>query len=204
MKIQIGDNIDIFYYIGDTKLTDQATITFIENDMIYTCGHCFPKNALTEYGTLVYSSGFDLPSEKEEMAVIKINKNKIPLFRYLNILNNFKYTENITTIMLNNRQTYQGFIISKIINKLKKGWQKINNNYSINHQITKLAEPYYLVVVDNLIKNKGLSGSPWLVSQNNDIKLLGSHIGRTDGKDNMNNIIEIVYVKSLNISNKYF
>ena len=53
-------------------------------------------------------------------------------------------------------------------------------------------------------KNKGLSGSPWLVSQNNDIKLLGSHIGRTVGKDNMNNIIEIVYVKSLNISNKYF
>ena len=204
MKIQIGDNIDIFYYIGDTKLTDQATITFIENDMIYTCGHCFPKNALTEYGTLVYSSGFDLPSEKEEMAVIKINKNKIPLFRYLNILNNFKYTENITTIMLNNRQTYQGFIISKIINKLKKGWQKINNNYSVNHQITKLAEPYYLVAVDNLIKNKGLSGSPWLVSQNNDIKLLGSHIGRTDGKENMNNIIEIVYVKSLNLSAKYF
>lgn len=198
MKIQIGDNIDIFYYIGDTKLTDKATITFIENDMIYTCGHCFPKNALTKYGTLIYSSGFDLPSEKEEMAVIKINKNKIPLFRYLNILNNFKYTENITTIMLNNRQTYQGFIISKIINKLKKGWQKINNNYSFNHQITKLAEPYYLVVVDNLVKNKGLSGSPWLVSQNNDIKLLGSHIGRTDGKDNMNNIIEIVYVKSLN------
>ena len=29
--------------IGDTKLTDKATITFIENDMIYTCGHCFPK-----------------------------------------------------------------------------------------------------------------------------------------------------------------
>ena len=204
MKIQIGDNIDIFYYIGNTKLTDKATITFIENDMIYTCGHCFPKNASTEYGTLIYSSGFDLPSEKEEMAIIKINKNKIPLFRYLNILNNFKYTENITTIMLNNRQTYQGFIISKIINKLKKGWQKINNNYSINHQITKLAEPYYLVVVNNLVKNKGLSGSPWLVSQNNNIKLLGSHIGRTDGKDNMNNIIEIVYVKSLNISNKYF
>lgn len=120
MKIQIGDNIDIFYYIGNTKLTDKATITFIENDMIYTCGHCFPKNALTEYGTLIYSSGFDLPSEKEEMAVIKINKNKIPLFRYLNILNNFKYTGNTSTIMLNNRQTYQGFIISKIINKLKK------------------------------------------------------------------------------------
>lgn len=61
-----------------------------------------------------------------------------------------------------------------------------------------MAEPYYLVVVDNLVKNKGLSGSPWLVSQDNDIKLLGSHIGRTNGEDNMNNIIEIVYVKSLN------
>ena len=80
-KFQIGDDLDIYYFInlsvGDvnTKIKDKATITFIKDNLIYTCGHCFPKNALTNYGTLVYSSGFDSPTENDELAIIKIDDN---------------------------------------------------------------------------------------------------------------------------------
>lgn len=204
-KFQIGDDLDIYYFInlsvGDvnTKIKDKATITFIKDNLIYTCGHCFPKNALTNYGTLVYSSGFDSPTENDELAIIKIDDNKLNMFRRLNILNDYKHqNDNIKTILLNNRKEFQGLVIKKINKKLEKGWQKINNKYSINHQITKLNEPYYLVIVDNLVKNSGLSGSPWLVLQNDNIKLLGAHIGRTNGKDDKGNVIEISYVKELN------
>ena len=63
--------------------------------------------------------------------------------------------------------------------------------------INKLDFPYYLVATPNLIKNNGFSGSPWLILQNNELKLLGAHIGRTEGKYN-NSPIEIIYVKPLN------
>ena len=50
-----------------------------------------------------------------------------------------------------------------------------NMSYYLNEHpdvfISKLNEPYYLVIVDNLVKNSGLSGSPWLVLQNDNIKL---------------------------------
>lgn len=197
-KIQIGDKIDIFYYIDNTKILDQASITYLDKDTIYTCGHCFPKNAKTNYGKLVYSSGFDTKSEKEEIAIIKIKKDKLPYFKHLNISNDYYHDNNINTILINNRKAYKGKILMKVENKLKSGWQNINKKISLNNQITKLEPPYYLVQANNLIKNQGLSGSPWLVYQDNTIKLLGGHIGRTEGQDNLGNNLEIIYVKPVN------
>jgi hypothetical protein len=194
---QIGDNIDIIYFVEGTKIKDKLTITFIKNDLIYTCGHCFPKNAKTKYGNLVYTSGFDSPNEKEEIAIIKIKPKYLNLFKKIDVTNDFKYIKsNIKTILLNKRKTYNGNIIYYVNKKLPKGWVQLNNCYKINHMIDKLDFPYYLVVVKKLIKNNGFSGSPWLVIQDNKLKLLGGHIGRTEGKYN-DLPIEIIYVKPL-------
>ena len=196
-KLQMGDKIDIFYSIDKTKILDHASITYLDKDMLYTCGHCFPKNAKTNYGKLIYSSGFDTNSEKEEIAIIKIRKDKLPYFKNINIKNDYYHENNINTILINNREAYQGKIIMKVENNLKPGWQNINEKISLNHQITKLEPPYYLILAKNLIKNKGLSGAPWLVYQDNRIKLLGSHIGRTNGQDYLGNNLEIIYVKPI-------
>ena len=75
-KLQIGDKIKIYYFIDNTRIEDYATITFIDNNIIYTCGHCFPKSSNTDFGKLIYSSGFDTPNEGDELAMIKIDADK--------------------------------------------------------------------------------------------------------------------------------
>ena len=182
-KFQIGDNLDIVYLVNGIKINDKMTVTFIKDNLIYTCGHCFPQNAKTKYGNVIYTSGFDTPNENEEIAIIKIKQKYLSYFKRLPILNN--------------KKTYNGYIIHYVNKKLKKGWIQINDNYKINHMIDKLNFPYYLVVTNNLVKNNGFSGSPWLVLQENKLKLLGAHIGRTEGKYK-NSPIEIIYVKPLN------
>ena len=163
-KLQMGDKINIKYVIDGVTINDTATITFLNNNFLFTCGHCFPKNAKTNLGKLIYSSGFDNPTEKKEIAIIKIHDSKLPLFKRINVTNNYKYYSNLNTIMVNNRIKYNGFIISKITKNLNKGWQNINKKYKINHQITKLEPPYFLVGIE-VVKNEGLSGSPWIVLQ---------------------------------------
>ena len=197
-KFQIGDNLDIVYLVNGIKINDKMTVTFIKDNLIYTCGHCFPQNAKTKYGNVIYTSGFDTPNENEEIAIIKIKQKYLSYFKRLPVLNNFILdTLNRKTILLNNKKTYNGYIIHYVNKKLKKGWIQINDNYKINHMIDKLKFPYYLVLTNNLVKNNGFSGSPWLVLQDNKLKLLGAHIGRTEGKYK-NSPIEIIYVKPLN------
>lgn len=204
MKIQIGDKIKLYYKINNIKIEDYATITYIDNNNIYTCGHCFPKNAYTHYGNLIYSSGFDEPSEGKEIAIINIKNSMKHMFKNIKIDNNFIYSHNVPTVLINCKNKYKGQIIYQVSEKLELGWNKLQNGYKINHTITKLNEPYYLVKInDKLDKNgeyiHGLSGSPWIVYQNG-ITLVGGHIGRTDGKDIYNNDIMISYVKPLKIN----
>lgn len=69
-----GDRIVITYTVPSlgTKMSGCATITHCHNGYLYTCGHCFPAHAKTIYGDLLYSSGFDTPSEANEIAIIKL------------------------------------------------------------------------------------------------------------------------------------
>ena len=194
---KLGDKIDIKYTIDkNTELSDNAIITYINNDYLYTCGHCFPKNATLKYGDLIYSSGFDTIDEENELAVIKLKPQYMNLFKTPKILNKQINFKNNNTIMINNGNFYKGVIIKKITNDLHKGWQNLNSNIMINHQINKLKYPYYIIKTDIQLKS-GLSGSPWIIQENDNLYLLGSHIGRTNGlKDN--EIIEISYVKIIN------
>ena len=194
---KIGDKIDIKYTIDkNTELSDNAIITYINNDHIYTCGHCFPKNATLKYGDLIYSSGFDTIDEENELAVIKLKPQYINLFKTPEILNKQINFKNNNTIMINNGSFYKGAIIKKITNDLQIGWQNLNSNIMINHQINKLKYPYYIIKTNIELKS-GLSGSPWIIQENDKLYLLGSHIGRATGMED-NKIIEISYVNIIN------
>lgn len=171
------------------------TITYYKDGFLYTCGHCFPKNAYTEYGDLVYSSGFDTKTEGQEIAIIKIIKEHQKKFKYFDIINkpiNPKRYQ--LTIMINNNILHYGKILKKIKKKLNSGWVTFDK-FKVNHQITKLDPPYYLVL-SNIKPQTGLSGSPWIISHNNNLYLLGSHIGKTNGKL-FEKDIQISYVKPL-------
>jgi hypothetical protein len=202
-KFQIGDNIDIEYNIDGEKLSDSATITFIDNGYIYTCGHCFPKNATTKYGKMVYSSGFDEPSEKEEIAIIKIDPRYLKNFRQMNIKNNFSYTiktilpKSIVAILLFKKKFYKGEIITKIEDNLRVGWNRVKDDILIDHQITKLEAPYFLIKLTQENKELGLSGSPWIGIINNQLQLIGGHIGKTIAKRSNGEEFYVAYVKPI-------
>ncbi len=204
-KFQIGDKIDIEYDIDDEKFLDLATITFIDNGYIYTCGHCFPKNAITKYGKMVYSSGFDEPTEKEEIAIIKIYPEYLENFRQMNIKNNFSYIvksvlpKPIIAILLFQKKFYQGEIIAKIEDNLRIGWNRIKDDILIDHQINKLEAPYFLVKLTQENKELGLSGSPWISIQSNQLQLIGGHIGKTIAKNSKGQKFKVAYVKPIKL-----
>lgn len=199
-KFQIGDNIDIEYNIDGEKFSDSTTITFINDGYIYTCGHCFPKNATTKYGKMIYSSGFDEPSEKEEIAIIKIHPKYLKNFRQMKIENNFTYSyKNNKAILLFKKNFYQGEIIAKIEDNLRVGWGRITDDILIDHQITKLEAPYFLIKLNKENKELGLSGSPWIAMENNQLKLIGGHIGKTIAKRSNGKEFKVAYVKPLKL-----
>lgn len=199
MKIyKLGDRIDIKYKLDNLELKDKATITYYHpKGFIFTCGHCFSKNAILDIGDLIYSSGFDTKDEGKEIAIIKIKEKYKCMFKpiILSCLN-----ENISyygskAIMVHEDNFYFGKVIKKIDKILLEGNYKINDKESYYHNITKLDPPYYLVKHSLIDIKHGLSGSPWII-YDKEFKLLGAHIGRT--KINENTFIS--YVKPLNIS----
>ena len=193
----MGDKINIKYDLGDIIINGTVTITLICNGHLYTCGHCFPKNAYTIYGNLVYTSGFDTEQEGQEIAIIKIKPDKLKYFIELKLSNNFNYNnENNKVYMINSSKTFTGNIITEIKEDLDRQLLYIEkDNYTINHEINKIDVPYYFIK-SNFKSKHGYSGSPWIVKQNNKWFLLGTHIGSTIGTNNNENI-NIVYVKPL-------
>lgn len=191
---KLGDKIEIKYKVDDIELSDTSTITYYHQDgYIYTCGHCFPKNALFDLGDLVYSSGFDTIDENKEIAIIKVKPEYQYMFRPIllgNINNNCYNNKKATLIHMD--KTYIGKIIGKINKELPIGKYKLSSNDIFNHSITKLEPPYYLVKHDNIEVKHGLSGSPWIV-YDKEFKLLGTHIGKV--KTNNNKFIS--YVKPI-------
>ena len=77
MTVGPGDCLKLNVKIDD-KLTieDNVIITFFDEvtNIMYTCGHCFPKNAQLKngQGTLIYSSGFDDADSDIEIARVRI------------------------------------------------------------------------------------------------------------------------------------
>jgi len=166
-KKKPGDQIDIIYMLDDITIKDKTTITHIDDNLLYTCGHCFADNARTIYGDLIKTSGFDTDDESLEEAIIKIHPKYSDLFISDHSLLNDIVSVNKDVYMIHNRNRSNGKILYLIeseddINKL-----------NIKYPITKLQFPYYLIK-SNTITKGGYSGSPWFYND----KLFGQHIGK--------------------------
>jgi len=71
----IGDLFFIKVQVDESTIIDQTlVITFIAKDIILTCGHCLPHNAIIPDGKVLFTSGFDNPYESEEIGIILLNK----------------------------------------------------------------------------------------------------------------------------------
>ena len=133
-------------------INDTLTISFFINNVIFTCGHCLPKQIKFDDPklSLIYTSGFDTNEEAIELGIIKTNNSqsltnpyniKLSLkqlcFSYDDLLylihDNIKYSCNylltLKNVQFNNLIKFQ-------LNKIK-----LCDQYTLyfDHQITKLS-----------------------------------------------------------------
>ena len=148
MKIP-GDKIEITIILSDTKLKDNLIISDIEKDKIITCGHCLPPNSKLDIGNIIYTSGFDIPGEEEELGLIRIKSEYIN--NYKNEIDNKQIKLNDGILEYNtpifnyyNRKKIYGKILNYQKEVLIKGFNFINS-LIYDHQINKLQTPYYLI-----------------------------------------------------------
>lgn len=156
------------YCVGSTikyktiyEIKDQLVISFIINNLIFTCGHCLPKDIIFDDNdlTLIYTSGFDSIDENIELGIIKINdinkimnpyeikltkKTNVMLYEPIKLLNNdiFYNANNLITLTHND------------IKYMKTGITEIHLDdifeLYLDHQITKISSDKLLFDKINL------------------------------------------------------
>ena len=166
-----GDTIKIFYTIDQWQVEDTTTITHFDGHYLYTCGHCFSNNAKTEYGKLLFTSGFDTVNEGLETAIIEVYPQYRSSFNIPNVI-----VKQIVPIK--NKPVYMIYKGNKIHGTIA------DQSIQLKNPITKISSPFYLVKCNETMP--GMSGSPWYYKN----ILMGMHIGKTEG---------IVYVKPLKL-----
>ncbi len=193
MTVGPGDCLKLKVKIDD-KLTieDNVIITFFDEvtNMMYTCGHCFPKNAQLKngQGTLIYSSGFDDADSQIEIARVFIWNS----FGFTNRVDG-KAVRTCGTIPPGDRVllrymntpsidgTYLGYVSS-----LDQRIEYNARSWKLNIDGMRLSLPFIVVAGNNpcegalacLKTQHGYSGSPWLYMRQNEWILIGSHVAR--------------------------
>jgi hypothetical protein len=221
-KITLGQQIKMTVHVGGYKYNDNVTVSYIHDDKIVTCGHCLPANSKLHIGQILYTSGFDTPEESKELGIIKVNNKDILSDRFMNkkvSLNKSILNINVEIINVFLNNIIKAKVIYYCDKKLDHGLITIDN-YIIDHQITKLDLPYYIVIQDTNkqhikktitnfklgermvdyypLTSPGYSGSPWLLD-GDDYKHVGIHIGKTKAmiKGNKNVLYDVAYVKPI-------
>ena len=154
----IGSTID---YKTIYDIRDKIVVSFIINDLLFTCGHCLPQNLIFDDNnlSLIYTSGFDNKDENIELGIIKINN----INRLINP-HNIKLTKNTNVKtyesikLLNNKIFYDAINLITLshndIKDLKKGLVKICLDdileLHLDHQITKISSDKLLFEKINL------------------------------------------------------
>jgi hypothetical protein len=88
----IGDLFYIKVKIDESTIIDETlVITYILGDIILTCGHCLPQNAIIPNGKVLFTSGFDNPSESDEIGIILLNKPVVTKNKYYLLKSNNTY-----------------------------------------------------------------------------------------------------------------
>ena len=212
-----GDALQGHVNIYGNIIIENINISYIDlsKKVIITSGHALPYNVSIKDCDILYTSGFDTIDESKEIGIINIVRNSCS---YENIINNKELLINnlireYDTIVYNyyNRNLMECRIISYIDTIYNQGIININEKWIINHTITKLDPPYYLIsgntitskpdyILNQAKKNfsyynfekldmeniyectsSGYSGSPWIVDNGINYLHLGTHIGRTLG-----------------------
>ena len=223
MSITIGDQIKVTVTVGRFRYNDFVTISFIQEDKIVTCGHCLPKNSKLKIGSILYTSGFDNKEESKELGIIKVNDASQLSTMYMNkkvIRNDSILKVGIHVINIFLKKMITGKIFYYCDKQLDHGLITINNMI-VDHQITKLDLPYYLIIQDTNkqhikkiltnfkleekevdyypLTSPGYSGSPWLLECGDVYKHIGIHIGKTKAmiKGNNDVLYDVAYVKPI-------
>jgi hypothetical protein len=155
----IGSLID---YKTIYDIRDKIVISFIINDLLFTCGHCLPQDLIFDDNdlSLIYTSGFDNKDENIELGIIKINdinklsnpynikltkKTNIETYEQIKLLNNDIFYNAINLITLSHND----------IKDLKAGQVKICLDdileLHLDHQITKISSNKLLFDKINLV-----------------------------------------------------
>jgi hypothetical protein len=155
----IGDLFFIKVQVDESTIIDQTlVITFIAKDIILTCGHCLPHNAIIPDGKVLFTSGFDNPSESDEIGLILLNKpvrtsqrytllkskNNLRLCPYksLSLLHQSKFSsiipiqtfnlEQLSTLKFNEINFTNGFFWLHSINKLIHSNSPLKNLFDLS------------------------------------------------------------------------
>ncbi len=174
-------------------IKDNLNISFIINNLIFTCGHCLPENVIFDDNNLelLYTSGFDNNNENIELGIIKIKSKKFIENKF-----NIKLTKNIICLkinnplkLINNNIVYSANFIcelnSKFFNLLNNfKWNSINleDNSTLwfNHQITKICSDKLLfdkIDLSNIIlyksdeKNKSIPNDLYKIIEHHGFKI---------------------------------
>ena len=111
---EIGDKFDIEVRLDGSTVFDQnIIISYAFANIIITCGHCLPSNAIIPNGQILYTSGFDTPTENQEIGIIRLNHNinikpkyKLTKTNELNKLINSNMIFNKQLSMINQSNSY--------------------------------------------------------------------------------------------------
>jgi len=153
--MEIGDIINIKIKLDDISFDQTLTITYIINDLILTCGHCLPSNALIDNGKILYTSGFDTIDEGLELGIIqmnyKLNNSEYKLLKKINFrkINNIKLIHQKNKYSLINLHIYDSLKFKNLeMNKLNRidktefyfmhGINKLISNKNILHDVFNL------------------------------------------------------------------
>jgi hypothetical protein len=109
-----GDKFNIRVRLDDSTTFEQdLIISYAFSNIIITCGHCLPSNAIIPNGKILYTSGFDTPTENQEIGLIQLNPDinikpqyKLTKTTYLNYLINSNQILNKQLYMINQSKSY--------------------------------------------------------------------------------------------------
>ena len=148
---KIGDKFNISVRLDDSTIYDQdLIISYAFANIIITCGHCLPSNAIIPNGKILYTSGFDTPTENEEIGIMQLDHNinikpqyKLTKTIELNELINSNMIFNKQLSMIHQSNSFNLNLI-KIFDYETFNQLKFNQLNMINSDIQDLSQ-YYLI-----------------------------------------------------------
>ena len=153
---KVGDEFNIKVKVDQNIIIDQTLIiTYAFSNIIITCGHCLPSNSEIPNGKIMYTSGYQTPSESEEIGFIMLKSDidikpeyyLLKKQQLLDLLSLYNLTNQINFALINRLETYQ-------INPIKFFNQTEFQNLKLN-QTNKTNEFFWTHAISKIITESG-------------------------------------------------